>query len=207
MTEVTTILGKQVGVQFQGTQDKTNFPNNGSQSNILMLVESVGRGRLDDITHVQHDTFKARLGYERDNLEIQAVEDALNTGVPSVMVMRCFTDKDKITASTPTQQPPINSQGGTQTNSPVAQPSTTNQQQPPSTNGNPSSSDNLSSNTGNSSTITPQTPPTVFQAISDGDVVDEFTLEQLKERGYFSYGRTVISWDENQQKFRVIVSV
>lgn len=101
MTEVTKILGKQVGVQFQGTQDKTSFPNNSSQSNILMLVEGVGRGRLDGVTHVQHDTFKARLGYERDNLEIQAVEDVLNTGVPSVMVMRCFTDKDRITVSNP----------------------------------------------------------------------------------------------------------
>lgn len=56
-------------------------------------------------------------------------------------------------------------------------------------------------------TTAPSASPTVFQAIADGDVVDEFTLEQLKERGYFSYDRTVISWDENQQKFRVIVSV
>lgn len=60
--------------------------------------------------------------------------------------------------------------------------------------------------TGNQSPST-ATSPTVYQVKVNGTVIGEFTLEQLKERGYFSYDRTVISWDENQQKFRVIVSV
>lgn len=183
MTHVTTILGKEVGVQFQGTQDNTNFPSLNRQSNLLMLVEGVQRGRLDNVMQVTHGTLKSKLGFDRDGLEFQAVQDALLEGVPSVMVMRCFADKDEITANTPIQQPPINSQGGMQ---------------------NSESSNGDTQQTGNQSSTAPDK---VFFVKVNGNAVADFTIEQLKQQSFSSNGRIDIAWDEEEQKIRFSVSV
>lgn len=85
---VTTILGQEVGVQYQGVQDKTNLQQYGNQSNLLMIVESIPRGLTDKIMTITADNMTAKLGFQKDNLYLQAVGDALNTGVPSVSVLR-----------------------------------------------------------------------------------------------------------------------
>lgn len=87
----TTILGQEVGIQYQGVQDKTSLQQYGNQSNILMIVENVPRGRTDKIMNIGHENMVSTLGKEKDNLYLQAVEDAINTGVPSVAVLRVAT--------------------------------------------------------------------------------------------------------------------
>lgn len=85
---VTTILGEEVGVQYQGVQDKTNIGQYGNQSNLLMIVENIPRGLTDKVMTITGENMTAKLGQQKDNLYLQAVGDALNTGVPSVMVLR-----------------------------------------------------------------------------------------------------------------------
>lgn len=200
MTHVTTILGKEVGVQFQGTQDNTNFPSLNRQSNLLMLVEGVQRGRLDDVMQVTHGTLKSKLGFDRENLEFQAVQDTLLEGVPSVMVLRCFTEKEKV-AVQPVSTPVNNSNGnsaGNQTNNPVD-----------NTSANPTdnSSDNSNSDSSNDDNATvkpvvnPVTGETKYEIYVDGALITELTLNELKQG--FTHGTVSISWDENAQQFTV----
>lgn len=85
---VTTILGQEVGVQYQGVQDKTNVQNYGNQSNLLMIVAGVPRGLTDKVMTITGENMVAKLGQQKDNLYLQAVGDTLNTGVPSLMVLR-----------------------------------------------------------------------------------------------------------------------
>lgn len=85
---VTTILGEEVGVQYQGVQDKTNIGQYGNQSNLLMIVENIPRGLTDKVMTITGENMTATLGQQKDNLYLQAVGDVLNTGVPSVMVLR-----------------------------------------------------------------------------------------------------------------------
>lgn len=85
---VTTILGEEVGVQYQGVQDKTNVQQYGNQSNLLMILGSTPRGLTDKVMTITGENMVAKLGRQKDNLYLQAVGDALNTGVPSVMVLR-----------------------------------------------------------------------------------------------------------------------
>lgn len=85
---VTTILGEEVGVQYQGVQDKTNIGQYGNQSNLLMIVENIPRGLTDKVMTITGENMTAKLGQQKDNLYLQAVGDTLNTGVPSVMVLR-----------------------------------------------------------------------------------------------------------------------
>lgn len=84
----TTILGQEVGIQFQGVQDKTSLQQFGNQSNLLMIVENTPRGRTDKIVAISGENLVSSLGQEKDNLYLQAVQDAVYTGVPSVSVLR-----------------------------------------------------------------------------------------------------------------------
>lgn len=87
----TTILGQEVGIQYQGVQDKTNLQQFGNQSNLLMIVENLPRGRDDKIINISDENLVSALGREKDNLYLQAVQDAVFTGVPSVAVLRVTT--------------------------------------------------------------------------------------------------------------------
>lgn len=84
----TTILGQEVGIQFQGVQDKTNLQQFGNQANLLMIVENTPRGRNDKIIEITGENLISALGREKENLYLQAVQDAVHTGVPSVSVLR-----------------------------------------------------------------------------------------------------------------------
>ncbi|WP_417212042.1 hypothetical protein [Acinetobacter venetianus] len=88
MSYVTTQLGDESGIQYRGVEDKTNINQIGNMANMLMLVEDVPRGRLDQAMTITQENKDALLGKEKGNLYLQAVEDALNTGVPSIQVMR-----------------------------------------------------------------------------------------------------------------------
>lgn len=88
MSYVTTHLDDESGIQYQGVQDKTNIQQIGDLSNMLLLVEQLPRGRLDQAMTVTSANKDALLGKEKDNLYLQAVDDALLTGVPSIQVIR-----------------------------------------------------------------------------------------------------------------------
>ncbi|WP_417212024.1 hypothetical protein [Acinetobacter venetianus] len=91
MSHVTTQLGDESGIQYRGVEDKTNINQIGNMANMLMLVEDVPRGRLDQAMTITAANKNALLGRQAGNLYLQAVEDALNTGVPSIQVLRIDT--------------------------------------------------------------------------------------------------------------------
>lgn len=86
-----TQLGDESGIQYQGVTDKTNINQSIPMTNMLLLVENVPHGRLDQPMTVTHSNKNAILGIEKDNLYLQAVEDALKTNVPSIQVMRVLS--------------------------------------------------------------------------------------------------------------------
>lgn len=92
MSYVTQMIGNESGIQYQGVSDQTNVMSANSMTNMLMLVENIPRGRLDTPMTVTSENVKKILGVEKDNLYLQAIEDALNTRVPRVEVMRVFSN-------------------------------------------------------------------------------------------------------------------
>lgn len=92
MSYVTTHLEGESGIQYRGVEDKTNINQIGNMSNMLMLVEDVPRGRLDQEMTITKANKAAFLGVEKGNLYLQAVDDALDQNVPSIKVMRVNTN-------------------------------------------------------------------------------------------------------------------
>lgn len=88
MSYVTTHLDDESGIQYQGVQDKTNINQIGNLSNMLMLAEDLPRGRMDKEMTITKANIRAVIGSEKNNLTVQAIEDALDTGVPSVKILR-----------------------------------------------------------------------------------------------------------------------
>ncbi|WP_151765799.1 hypothetical protein [Acinetobacter colistiniresistens] len=88
MSYVTTQLDDESGIQYHGVEDKTNINQIGNMANMLMLVEDVPRGRLDGSMTITKANKTAYLGQEKDNLYLQAVDDALDQNVPSIQVLR-----------------------------------------------------------------------------------------------------------------------
>lgn len=94
MSYVTTQLDGESGIQYKGVQDKTNLNQVGNLANMLMLVEDIPRGRLDQAMTITSANLTPLLGRDKGNLYLQAVEDALKEGVPSVQVFRLNTNGD-----------------------------------------------------------------------------------------------------------------
>ena len=88
MTNVTEVLGDESGIQYQGVNDASG--GSGAYPTIGLMVGKFRRGRLDKPMTVTSQNIRALLGYEPDNLDYVAVQDVLNTGVPSVQVLRMF---------------------------------------------------------------------------------------------------------------------
>lgn len=82
----TKILGEAVGIQYQGTRDQTETIANEAFTGVI--VGRFKRGVIGKAFAVTQSTIKARLGYEPENLNYMAVQDALDTGIPSVYVLR-----------------------------------------------------------------------------------------------------------------------
>lgn len=81
------ILGDQVGVQWQGVQDKSESDQPASLG-VGVIVGVFKRGQFDKPFPVNANNIRARLGYDPNNLSYMAVQDALDTGVPVVWVQR-----------------------------------------------------------------------------------------------------------------------
>ena len=86
MPHVTTILGNEVGIQYQGTRDASSLMGAAQVSGLI--VGQFKRGRLDQPMTITLENVKGMLGEDLDNPDYLAVLDALAGGVPSVQVMR-----------------------------------------------------------------------------------------------------------------------
>lgn len=83
----TKILGEAVGIQSQGTLDKTETQTNEGLTSAL-IVGRFMRGRVDKPMTIHQGNIRGQLGYQPDNMDYIAVQDCLDTGVPSVQVLR-----------------------------------------------------------------------------------------------------------------------
>ncbi|MCO8088263.1 hypothetical protein [Acinetobacter indicus] len=86
MPHVTTILGNEAGIQYQGVKDASSVLGvpliNG------LIVGQFKRGRMDRPMTITLENIRGTLGHDPDNPDYIAVMDALSAGVPSVQVMR-----------------------------------------------------------------------------------------------------------------------
>ena len=83
----TKILGEAVGIQSQGIVDKTETQTNEGLTSAL-IVGRFKRGRIDKPMTIHQGNIRGQLGYEPTNIDYQAVQDCLDTGVLSVQVLR-----------------------------------------------------------------------------------------------------------------------
>jgi hypothetical protein len=83
----TKILGEAVGIQSQGTVDKTETQTKEGLTSAL-IVGRFKRGRVDKPMTIHQGNIRGQLGHEPSNIDYQAVQDCLDTGVPSVQVLR-----------------------------------------------------------------------------------------------------------------------
>lgn len=84
---VTKILGEQSGIQYQGVVDKSEADPRDNLINALFTGE-FKNGPFNKPFKVTQANIRAKLGFDPDSLYYQAIQDALNTGVPFVWVMR-----------------------------------------------------------------------------------------------------------------------
>lgn len=92
--QITKVLENEVGVQFDRVKDNTG--NTGAASINGVITGSFKRGRIDQQIQITQGNIKSVLGYDPDNPDYVAVQDALNTGVPYVNVMRIVADSEII---------------------------------------------------------------------------------------------------------------
>ena len=80
------LLGEAVGIQFTGTRDETGTNpilglNNG------LIVGRFRRGRMDKPMRITQQNIRAELGYDKESVFYQAVQNALDN-FPHVDVLR-----------------------------------------------------------------------------------------------------------------------
>lgn len=83
----TKIIGEAVGVQWQGLTDRTETSLGQSQTSAI-IVGRFKRGTFYKAVSVNLSNIRALLGYEPNNPDFIAVQTCLDTGVPSVQVLR-----------------------------------------------------------------------------------------------------------------------
>ncbi|WP_249409157.1 hypothetical protein [Acinetobacter sp. NRRL B-65365] len=83
----TKILGEAIGIQSQGTIDKTETQTNVGLTSAVIVGQFM-RGRLDQLMVIHQGNIRGQLGYDPQNPFYNAVQDCLDTGVPSVKVLR-----------------------------------------------------------------------------------------------------------------------
>lgn len=86
MSNLTTILENESGIQYQGVKDASS--RTGSYPVVGLIVGQFKRGRYDKPMTITNENIRAQLGYDPSNPYYVAVQDALNTGVPSIQVLR-----------------------------------------------------------------------------------------------------------------------
>ncbi|EXB47323.1 leucine rich repeats family protein [Acinetobacter baumannii 146457] len=83
----TKILGDAIGIQSQGTIDKTETQTNAGLTNAVIVGQFM-RGRFDQPMVIHQGNIRGQLGHDPLNPYYNAVQDCLDTGVPSVQVLR-----------------------------------------------------------------------------------------------------------------------
>ncbi len=83
----TKILGEAIGIQSQGTVDKTETQTNTGLTSAVIVGQFM-RGRIDQPMVIHQGNIRGQLGHEPQNPYYIAVQDCLDTGVPSVQVLR-----------------------------------------------------------------------------------------------------------------------
>ncbi|WP_454667850.1 hypothetical protein [Acinetobacter calcoaceticus] len=86
MPHITSILGNEPGIQYSGVTDKTGSTGSAPINNIY--IGKFKRGRLDRPMTITKANIRGMLGYDPKNLDYVAVQDALDTNIPSIQVMR-----------------------------------------------------------------------------------------------------------------------
>ncbi|MDR6630362.1 hypothetical protein J2X86_002417 [Acinetobacter lwoffii] len=93
MTELTSILQNEPGIQYQGIDaedDETeSYPVQGVIFGYFM------RGRYDKPMTITQDNIRGILGFDFNNPYYRVVQDVLNEGVPSVQVMRLMNEGER----------------------------------------------------------------------------------------------------------------
>ena len=101
----TKILGESVGIQRQDIIDRTEEQTADGLTGAVILGR-FKRGRVDAPMEIHQGNIRAQLGYDPKNPDYIAVQDCLDTDVPSVQVLRvkggisCTPNKLIIPAST-----------------------------------------------------------------------------------------------------------
>ena len=83
----TKILGEAVGIQSQGVVDRTETQTKVGLTSAI-IIGQFKRGRVDRPMVIHNGNIRGQLGYEPNNPYYMAVQDCLDTGVPSVQVLR-----------------------------------------------------------------------------------------------------------------------
>lgn len=81
------VLGEAVGIQHPGITDRSGTRALGGDLGNAVFVGRFRRGRTDRPMLITQDTIKARLGYDPDNPDYQAVQDCIDV-VGRVWVLR-----------------------------------------------------------------------------------------------------------------------
>lgn len=91
MSFLTNRLIGEVGIQYSDiVSEEITVPK---QTNILMLVEDIPRGRTDKPMLITTGNVHQKLGRMAGNQYLQAVYDALETNVPQVSVLRIVSEQ------------------------------------------------------------------------------------------------------------------
>ena len=83
----TKILGEAVGIQSQGVVDRTETRTKVGLTSAI-IIGQFKRGRVDRPMVIHNGNIRGQLGHEPNNPYYMAVQDCLDTGVPSVQVLR-----------------------------------------------------------------------------------------------------------------------
>ena len=97
MTNITTIIDQESGIQYQGVEDRSS--RTGTYPVIGMIAGQFRRGRYDKPMTITNENIKAQLGYDPTNPHYMAVQDVLSSGVPSVQVLRVGKTKSQISCA------------------------------------------------------------------------------------------------------------
>lgn len=87
---VTSVLGKAVGIQWQGLHDQSEATLYTGLTTAVVLGH-FRRGRTDKPMTITQGNIKAKLGYETTNPYYSTVQDILDKGIPSLLVLNIGT--------------------------------------------------------------------------------------------------------------------
>nr|WP_314367196.1 hypothetical protein [uncultured Acinetobacter sp.] len=86
MPQITNVLENESGIQYDRPNDKTGSTGIAPINNVI--VGKFKRGRTDQLLNITKQNIRAVLGFDPTNLSYVAVQDALDTNIPSVKVLR-----------------------------------------------------------------------------------------------------------------------